>query len=320
MFSNGISALFTACKSASHQLIQRLLDLGADPTQYTTTRENYENYYARDLWDGRDAEQVALMRLLLQRGANPFRRDGEDPGLGFPFVICLDGMELRHKFYPELFQELCRSSINDKTDDADLFDVLVRACARGRYKYILEMRTHAEARVDAVIRENAALFLQKLLLNLSPLSELEGEGAGFRTILRMDEAIDTIQLILELGPSGTLTSSWRLEKGQRDWTALELRKALLANPVNPHLVAHAQCQTADIRRYRFHWCLSKRMVYISSPAEEQTIATLNDRITWPSQWDIGPECMYWDPEDVWNLAYIPSPWGCHCEPPYEPES
>lgn len=319
MFTNGLSALFIACKNKCPEMAEKLLDLGADPNQYTSTRENYDKHDARSVWDGGDVAQVALMRLLLQRGANPFRRGGEDPGLGFPFEICMDGAELRQVFYPELFRELCRSSINDKTDDADLFDVLELACACGRYKYIQEMRAYAQTRVDTAIRENAALFLQKLLLNLSPLSELGGEGADFRTVLRMDEAMDTIQFILQLGPSGTLTSSWRLTKGEKDWTPLKLCKTLLANPVNPHLVAHAHCQTADIRRYRFHWCLSQRMVYISDPDEQPAIAILNDRITWPSQWNIETEWAYWDPEDAWTLAYIPSPWGCLCEPPYEPE-
>ncbi|KAK8018376.1 hypothetical protein PG991_007566 [Apiospora marii] len=294
MFSNGLSALFVACKSRNHRLVERLLDLGADPNQYTTTRENYEKHMAPNMWDGRDSEQVTLMRLLLRRGANPFRRDGEDPGLGFPFEICLDKAGPRKPFCPELFRELCKSSINDKTDDSDLFDVVDLACARGRYEYIQEIRAHAKTRVDAVIRENAALFLQKLLLNLSPLSELKGASADFRTILRMDEAIDTIQLLLQLGPSDILTS------------------------MNPHLAANARCHAADIRRYRFHWCLSERIVHVSDPDEEPSITILNERITWPSQWNINTKEMYWDREDAWTLAYIPSPWGCLCEPPYEP--
>ncbi|KAK7943459.1 uncharacterized protein PG986_012572 [Apiospora aurea] len=318
-FSIDQSALLVACDKGSLQLVEKLLDLGANPDKFIEPGTEYENYGSVAMWSYHPGDQVAILHLLLQRGANPFKMDGEDPGLGFPFDACLEADGERDEILPALFRELCQSSINDDTDDRHLCEVLELACARGRYNYIQEMRACAKTRVDDVLRANAALFLQRLLLNLSPHTELEESNADFRNIHRMDEAIDTVKLLIDLGPSGMLTSSWQLKDGQDDWTALELLKRLLADPENPHLGGLARCDDADKRRYKFHWCLTQRMECSTNSGGNPSITILDQRITWPLEWEVDTESPYYE-DQAWVLSWIPSPWSCDCEPPYDPYS
>ncbi|KAK6821962.1 hypothetical protein PG987_014787 [Apiospora arundinis] len=220
IFEDGSTALIAATDVGHLKLTERLLDLGADPNKFCT-HKSPGNYY---LWSGSplyswEARAPALIRLLVERGFNPFRMAEENPGLISLFEQFMQNEE------EDLFRELCQLTINDDIDDGDLFDILHFACVRGRYKYIQHVRLHTKSRVDAIIGAKAALFLQQLLVNISPLCESPPRWVN--TIMDMDDVIDTIGLILQLGLRSTLTSSWRLRLGQEDFTVLKVLRKLL---------------------------------------------------------------------------------------------
>ncbi|KAK8880127.1 nacht and ankyrin domain protein [Apiospora arundinis] len=329
-FSDGRSALFTACDHRRLQLAKKLLDLGADPNQHVTSDEDCKNNEPACLWTKWEYnhEKLAVLRLLLERGANPFRADGENPGLGFPFKTFIEANEQKayDYVYPELFSHLCQFSINSATEHGDLYDVLEVACAVGRYNCIQEMRaTSAKTLIDAVLRDNAAVFLQKLLFNLSPMSGIAGSDSDYDTIRLVDQAIDTMSLLLSLGPAGILMSSWRLQRDQdQDQNeapnnAFELIESLLTAPVDPHLQA-TPCTAAIKRQYKLHWCLEKRIKTSKGRDGTPHISILEGPIDWPDSWDIQPESCFYVSVKRWVLDWIYSPWGCDCEPPFEPDS
>ncbi|KAK6821963.1 hypothetical protein PG987_014788 [Apiospora arundinis] len=237
-FEEDKMALCEACRYSCVRLAKRLLDLGADANQLVSDYKDEQMYWTVcSTWENGN---VAVLCLLLERGGNPFRSEGES-GIGFPFENCLLGNPSL-----EFYRELCRRTINADTNDDDLFDVVDTVCSSGRYAFLQEMRS-CDGRVDTLIREKGALFLQKLLVNLSPIGENFHRWEHFKEI---DEVIDTLGLILRLGGYKQLTSGWRLKKGRDNFTALIILKKLLLPPVNPE----PPLGLPSLRAYERHYC------------------------------------------------------------------
>ncbi|KAK8044270.1 hypothetical protein PG993_004294 [Apiospora rasikravindrae] len=254
---------------------------------------------------------------------NPFRGSGGNSGIHFPFAEYLIGTDENFKFY----QKLCQHAINDETDGADLFDVTQLACIRGKYIGIQELRLNARGPVDAIIRDNAVPFLQKLLANLYVFDdavekEYDNDAVfygGYTSIEEIDEVIDTIRLLLELGPSDILESGWSLETPRIEGlTAMSLLERLLAQPDNPHTDEEnrTHCDKLAVRyRYRIAWCLNER-IKTKSFHGRITVAVLGGEIAWPEHWYehwARPECP-WGETKRGFLEEIPMPWErCRCD-------
>ncbi|KAK6855138.1 ankyrin [Apiospora arundinis] len=322
-FSTGATALHHACDRGSFPLIERLIDLGADPDKCLSSGLEFET---RTEWlgDQRTCDAMPVWRLLINRGANPFRWERKDQNRwrdekgeiktfpGFPWDDSMVDRRITTELHPDLFREMCELATNDSGDDGDLFEVLYQACARGMYAYIKHMRTRSKARVDGIIRGKAAFFLQKLLLNLE--SDLTCTAYDPGTLSRMDEFIDIIQLLLELGPSDTLTSSWRFRKGRQDWTAMKLIRKLLVTPTNPHvgLQWNEECIYAETRAWRIYWCLKQRIQIGTDSAGKPKVTILRRRIEWPhNEWE--PRDERCGSEEVrYCFHLMVPPWGCSC--------
>ncbi|KAK7976721.1 hypothetical protein PG989_015184 [Apiospora arundinis] len=322
-FSTGATALHHACDRGSFPLIERLIDLGADPDKCLSSGLEFET---RTEWlgDQRTCDAMPVWRLLINRGANPFRWERKDQNRwrdekgeiktfpGFPWDDSMDDRRITTELHPDLFREMCELATNDSGDDGDLFEVLYQACARGMYAYIKHMRTRSKARVDGIIRGKAAFFLQKLLLNLE--SDLTCTVYDPGTLSRMDEFIDIIQLLLELGPSDTLTSSWRFRKGRQDWTAMKVIRKLLVTPTNPHvgLQWNEECLYAETRAWRIYWCLKQRIQIGTDSAGKPKVTILRRRIEWPhNEWE--PRDERCGSEEVrYCFHLMVPPWGCSC--------
>ncbi|KAK7992517.1 hypothetical protein PG988_001311 [Apiospora saccharicola] len=320
------SALFAACSTGSLQLAKRLLDMGANPNNLTPSDWQEIPSWNTDFWPLND-HNVDVLRLLLERGGDPFRtgRDGKN-GIHFPFGGYLEGTDEEFEFY----QYLCKMAINDVTGDGNLFTVVELACVRGKYPGIQELRLRGGSRVDALLRGHAVPFLQKLLANLYSFDSeepVENGGDGifcgyYVNIEVIDEAIDTIRLLLALGPSGILESDWCLEEPRVEGlTALRLLERLLTHPDNPH-IEHAKYERCDkfATRYRSRiaWCLNERTkIYQSVNGEAANVTVLDGEIAFPEEW-----YEHWArPETEWGeskrgfLQEIPMPdaWNCSCE-------
>ncbi|KAK8015270.1 ankyrin [Apiospora arundinis] len=288
VLKDGRMALYRACRMGCIKLVERLLDLGADPNKLVQP-SMFMGLDFNVMWSMPARSNVAVLRLLLERGGYPFPTEEKAFGIGFPFKMCLE-KDLGLEFY----RELCRHTINGDTDDGDLFDVVDIACTLGKHAYIQEMRSCKGNRVDVIIRKYGALLLQKLLISLSPL------GVIFHrceTIQQIDEAISTIALILQVaGGSRLLTSDWRLKKGRDDFTALKVLKKLLARPVNPYPPGTPEtdpnyyehmCDEDYICSSEIRWCLCER-IKVSSSSGRNSVTILGGRIQWPSEkedWD-----------------------------------
>lgn len=304
-FQDGTTALYTAIAWGCVKAAERFLDLGADPNKLLTS--NFPYYRGRCfMWEARNP---ASMRLLIHRGFNPFILAEENSGLACLWKECLSVCDPDYEEF-ELFQELCHA-INHDTDDGDLFCLLDIACYYGRYPYIQEIRLHEQGRIDAIIREKAALFLQKLLVNLLPASDhcLLGNNS---TIMDMDDIIDTMGLILQLGPRSILTSSWRLKEGRDDFTALKVLQKLLTPPPNPHAPLagiYDRCEYDDRLRFRVYWCLNKR-VKIGSESGKPMVTISDQRIEWPDEFNRIADSWEYAQKMHGIFARIRPPWGC----------
>lgn len=304
--------LFHAIHHGRPQFARRLLDLGADPNKLLALDPSEPHWSSNDAWHHNSGDDVGVLRVLLERGGNPFRADNR--GIGFPF-----GEPLKTGDKLEFFRELCRLTINDDTDDADLFDILDFACEYGRYEHIQTMRKFAGHHVDAVIRENGVFLLKKLLVNLSPSG-----GASFRytdTFQQVDHAISTAGLVLQIGGPDILTfkwksikkreltyqrpsekygwsewgletkpiPSWRLSKDIDDYSSLEFLEKLLTHPEHSNLPpeqGHSdydkhRCEDDYIHSYRIRWCLEQR-IKIGSEFDTNSVTILDGRIKRPS--------------------------------------
>ncbi|KAK8131276.1 hypothetical protein PG984_007714 [Apiospora sp. TS-2023a] len=298
-FKNGRTALCAATSSGCVKLAEKLLDMGADPNKFLT--RSIFHIWEQDFFY-REARNPAFMRLLIKRGFNPLILTEDNPGLRCLFAECLQKRGSEYEEF-ELFQELCHT-INENTDDGDLFYLLDTACSRGQYRYIQELRLHAKDRVDAVIREKAALFLQKLLVNISPASN-HRILSNNSTIMEMDNIIDTMGLILQLGPRNTLISSWRLKEGREDFTALKILQKLL--------MPQSSLDISDTRkyeyqqRYRVYWCLNER-VKIDLDSGKLIVTILGKRIEWPEEFNGAVESFGYLEEINGTFAGIPTPW------------
>ncbi|KAK8085611.1 hypothetical protein PG997_006882 [Apiospora hydei] len=285
-FEDGSTALFAATNSGCVKLAERLLDLGHDPNKFTTRQLPRHCGWAF-FWDAREP---AFIRLLIERGFNPLRMAEENPGLDCLFKKFMRGDDEDYA----IFQDMCRLTLNEDTDDGDLFYLLDFACSRGYYHCIQEMRLHAKSRVDAVIREKAALFLPKLLINLSPVGD---QIAGyFTTIMDMDEAIDTIGLLFQLGPR----------------SPPETHHA----PGEPHTRMASPWDKCDFwqrLQYKVFWCLNER-ISIDSSSGRRVVTILGQRIQWPKGFE-GPADSEEYAEEMYGVfRRIRIPWGCiKCE-------
>ncbi|KAK8044268.1 hypothetical protein PG993_004292 [Apiospora rasikravindrae] len=318
-FSSGATALYHACYSGNVQLVGRLLDLGADPDRCLTPGNEYGGVYNNGLYEEQLREdEEAMWQLLIVGGANPFQWNEKNPGNRFPWKFSLDHEgTARSPFFVDIFGRMCMLASEDSSDDGDLTEVLDLACPRGRYTDIQKMRTRAKIRVDAIIRKKATIYLHELLDNLSPQSDIVACNSDFRTIKQMDEAIDTLGLILELGPSGILTSSWQEREGEDDFTALEFISNFLTDTWSPHdlyTTPYEECSHEDQRHWKIHWCLTQRLEMGSDSAGKPTITILSRRIEWPSEWPIPDSYLTSSMKDqgVEGFGWMRSPWGCNC--------
>ncbi|KAK8131277.1 hypothetical protein PG984_007715 [Apiospora sp. TS-2023a] len=281
VFQDGSHALYEASKNNWLRLAERLLDLGADPNRLIG--EDDEHSSAHWMWCS-NGHNVAMLRLFIERGAYPFRTTEEQNlGLDFPFRYCL---ELDTEHNSEFFQELCRLTLDHNTDDGDLFDILDLACTSGRLKCINEVRSRVGGRVDAIIRDKAACFLQQLLVSMSPLGKWFHRWNHIREV---DDAIDAMRLILQLGGRGILTSSWRIKIGSQDDTALKFLRRLLTTPPLPERQYHQwtglhDCDWIGLQRCKVFWCLNQRIKF-GSGSSEKSMTILGGSIKWPSEWE-----------------------------------
>ncbi|KAK7992523.1 ankyrin repeat-containing domain protein [Apiospora saccharicola] len=320
-FSTGATAIYHACHAGSVQLVKRLIDLGADPDKHLTHGIEDATYNYDAMWLNHlvKDKQETIWNLLLNEGANPFRWHEKNPHVGFRWQECFDvDEEVSFGFSHDIFGEMCKFATDSSSDNGDLSQVLEILCSHGRFTKIQEMSERAKSRVDAVISDKAALFLQKLLDNLSPQSKIAYTRSDFYTIKQMDEAIDTIGLILELGPSSTPTSSWRVGVSQKGFTALEFIKNCLAPPPDPHEVFSPddeKCDYKDQRHWRIHWCLKQRLEMGYDSADRPKVTILSRRIEWPSEWSIPDESLESSSRDevTGGFYWMRLPWGCNCE-------
>ncbi|KAK8018378.1 ankyrin repeat-containing domain protein [Apiospora marii] len=344
---HGRTDLYEACTYGCLQLVQRLLDLGADPNRLLVAPKNPDAMKLPTVgafW-GRPDVDGALLRLLLDRGGNPFRPDEENYGIGYPFEVCLESESMF-----EFFCELCRLTINENTNKEDLADILALACSRGKYLHVQELRSCGGNRVDAIIGENGVRFLQELLVNLSPSG---GKRFWHTTTFRqVDHAISSIGLIHRIGGSGILTSSWREAKKEEntnqrryglqewrdydqvgkqenaswklgkdidDYSSLEFLKKLLTRPKNPvplpkknHLTYYEHvCESDYLQSTRIYWCLNQR-IKIGSGSDTDSVTILDERIKRPSEME-GESLSgaFTLPEE--QEGYLDEIFVCHCE-------
>ncbi|KAK7943458.1 ankyrin repeat protein [Apiospora aurea] len=297
------SALYKACATSSVQLAKRLLDMGGQtPTIWPRTKS--------DIFTGVVSE------------CNPFRGGNTKFGIHSPFSVYLEGSDEEFGFY----QELCQLAINDETNENDLVNIVGLVCARGKHAGIQKLRSRARNRVDTIIRDNAVPFLQKLLANLYVFDEdgdtdHESDDVFYRkyvSVEDMDEVIDTIRLLLELGPSDVLESRWRLEEPRIEGlTALRLLETLLTHPDNPHIDEYDRnhCDQLAVRyRGRIAWCLNER-IKTESVHGRTAVTILGGEIAWPKDWYepyARPENELDDAKRGY-LQEIPMPWKCICE-------
>ncbi|KAK7992519.1 hypothetical protein PG988_001313 [Apiospora saccharicola] len=261
--------LFHAIHNGRPQFAKRLLDLGANPNKLLPFDPSIPHSSPNEVWHHNSGDDVGVLRVLLERGGNPFQ--DEHHGIGFPFG---EPLEKGHKL--EFFRELCRLTINYDTDDANLFEILDLACEYGRYDHIQAMRAFARPRVDAVICEKAALFLQKLLIHLTPI----GDFCRYEYPQHVDQAIDTMRLILQLGGSNILTSSWRLKEGKQDFTALKVIKKLLTFPETD--LSGTLGWGNAIQLFCISFCLEQR-IKIDSESSPRSVTILGGKIDWTSK-------------------------------------
>ncbi|KAK8097147.1 hypothetical protein PG999_013091 [Apiospora kogelbergensis] len=87
-FQNGTTVLYNAIKEDCLQLTEILLGLGADPNRILQPEQEGWPWPRWDLswWY---PNHVAMLRLLIDKGANSFRIEGENLGLDYPFGLCL---------------------------------------------------------------------------------------------------------------------------------------------------------------------------------------------------------------------------------------
>ncbi|KAK8070137.1 hypothetical protein PG994_006753 [Apiospora phragmitis] len=180
-----------------------------------------------NLWR-RNSGDVAILRLLIERGADPFPTEK----LEYPFTIYLNDHD---DSFLEFFQALCELTVNNKTHDRYLFGMLKLACAHGRHKGVQTLRSCAPRRVDTIIRDKAVFFLQTLLAGLHRVDVDTWATHDLWYIREIDEAIDLMELILALRSVRTLTSRWRLREGRgQQRSALEFLEKLLTPPESRH--------------------------------------------------------------------------------------
>ncbi|KAK8880121.1 hypothetical protein PGQ11_001415 [Apiospora arundinis] len=337
-YQDGTTVLYHAIEEGCIRLTERLLDMGADPNRLCAYPKDKIYYYRkrpRAWWLNRN--HVPILHLLLERGANPFQMEGENLGLGFPFGMCIEYADTKKSF--AFFSELCQLALNDETDDRDLFDILYLVCGAGRSKYIEVVRSRVGSRVDAIICEKADLFLQKLLINLSPIGHIKWDH-----IDQMDEAIDTMRQILHLGGHRILTSSWRLNEGKedfavlvvlfhvmgvaaqaeqpqashgasgRDFTVLTLLKGLLTKPILPNHGPNSSCGWNLLNRCKIFWCLNEK-IKIGSDTNRDSVTILGGNIEWPSEWDDANELLPGETEKL-RGPFSHMPRSCSCDRGY----
>ncbi|KAK8044269.1 hypothetical protein PG993_004293 [Apiospora rasikravindrae] len=305
------SALYAACESNCLQLAERLIDMGAYPRNLITCDGPFSlRPTHRDLW-GKNSGDVAILRLLIERGADPFPTNELEDPFDLHFYCHSDK-------YLEFFQTLCELTVNKKTDEKYLLAMLKIACKTGKHTGVLVLRSCARRKVDALIRDKAAFFLQTLLAYLYQITQWCEWDRRF--IKEVDESIDLIQLILELGPANTLTSRWRLGKmcDYQPRSALELLEKMLTPPENPHPDGDS-CwiclQGGHGYLYRIYWCLDQR-INIDMIKGKPQVTVKGRTITRPSQLHdprVPADEAEWD-----LLEEIPLPRCYTCEPPYDP--
>ncbi|KAK7992518.1 hypothetical protein PG988_001312 [Apiospora saccharicola] len=327
--------LFEACATNSLQLAERLIDMGAHPRNLISLDETYKPFYGYEggPWE-RNLGNVAILRLLIERGADPFfARDIKYMSTKdrlYPFSLYIEGY---NGISLEFFRALCELTINKKTDPVFLFNLLEFACTRGNLAGIQVLRSCTERRVDAIIRDKAAFFLQTLLAGLFH-DDCYACSIHFtcsciqqKYVREVDGAIDLIQLILEMGPASTLTSRWRLRRHRGKWpTALKLLEELLTLPGNPHSAGERQAPgrghirsdgllypcvaLKDRYRYRLSWCLKER-IRIDTIKGKPKVTIADGTIKLPSQRD--DQEVRLNKTQSASLKEIPLPWGCSCE-------
>ncbi|KAK8085612.1 Tankyrase-1 [Apiospora hydei] len=287
-----VSALYDACASNSLQLAERLINMGAHPRNLIGCDEPYSSdtsYRHSGLW--------------IKNSGGPNRL--EDP-------FCLY-LYCYNDYYLHFFQNLCELTVSKKTDERYLLAMLKFACENGRHTGVQVLHSCARRKVDALIRDKAAFFLQTLLANFDRMCTSDTRDMHY--IKQVDEAIDLIQLILELGPASTTTSRWRLGKisGYQPRSALELLEKLVTPPENPHSGDYLDWPCLEIQErhvYRVWWCLDQR-IKIDTIKGKPNVTIKGGTIIRPSQLN-DPNVTAAEAEgDL--LEEIPLPWGCTCE-------
>lgn len=302
--------LFEACATNSLQLAERLIDMGAHPHNLVSLDKprNSRDEHG-DLWE-KNPGDVAMLRLLIERGADPFSakdvKSMPTDDFYYSFIMYMEGSGSSS---PEFFRTLCELTISNKTDVGFLFDLLEIACTDGNLEGVQVLRSCARRRVDAIIRDKAAFFLQTLLAELTHHScYVCGTYCSCcyimeKLVKEMDDAIGLIKLILELGPARTLTSRWRLKifRGEA-LTALKLLGKLLTPPESPHPEGGKKAPEGGYRgpdglinwpcdqigaryRYRVSRCLNER-IKIDTTNRKPNITIADKTITLPSQQDL----------------------------------
>lgn len=312
-FSIGTTALWEACATGSLQLAERLIDMGAHPRTLVSCDLPYNFSPISDGVWYRNSGDVAILRLLIKKGADPFPSDETD----YPFRMYTDDSFL------DFFRVLCELTINNKTNDRYLSSIIDHACAYGKHTAVQVLRSCASRRVDTIIRDKAVFFLQRLLAVMYHYDWYDCHT--FHSCLvpnrfsAMNEAVDLMKLILELGPARTLTSRWRLKLYRsKGLTALKLLEKLLTPPKKLHTdwdkkaprgghisreaIRDWDCfSLADKCRYTTAWCLNER-VRIDTIKGKPNITITDRAITLPSDSDETRCPFFKESHDPWHCV------------------
>ncbi|KAI0012664.1 ankyrin repeat-containing domain protein [Xylariaceae sp. FL0662B] len=249
--------LMAMCRLRDQNVIQRLLDLGANPNTREGLKVEAETPLHVLLQPPRDLESIQLLlrygadpnlpskgksplamatihdedtasiELLLKAGANPFPEGVAKP--------CLMSIAIKRNNC-EMLKFFITQAVDRKLLQSRLLSLVGNSCIYGRFDCITALREHGEqAQVDSILSSSVRLMLERLC------ATMKEKHKYWKTTADVDAAIDTIRLLYEnRGPNANIL-------GQ---AAADLEH-MISSPY-PGVDAWE-------RRHTIHWCLRQRV-------------------------------------------------------------